>query len=412
VAAVLATLPVAVAAWPAAWRLVYVAWLIPLAELALLLAGQLHYRHRFRRARRRFSELIIQITTTGDEPRRVDEIIDQIRDYDLTMNHRVWVVTEPGRPADHPRADKVLTVPVDFAVRARNKARALEYSRLARQALGLDRDDVKVLFLDDDVSLTRGYIERAYEADYDLCQGVIAPRTAYAVRPLAHFFVSHADDLRTHACLVYCSVFQGILSRPLHVHGEGLAVTGRAERLITWDHPVVASEDLAFGQLARRHGLSWGWFHEYAEVTSPWTMGDFLIQRNRWIWGDIHAIGHRSVLPLSGALLVSAKYIFGILGLACSVAGLYLRATGRVPGTSAIVGYAKVSVLSWTGLLFACGWIGASSPHAGRDDDSRLLGGVLAVVLLPVSAILTFSAVIISLAQGDPRTFRTIKKTR
>jgi len=33
--------------------------------------------------------------------------------------------------------------------------------------------------------------------------------------------VSHADDIRTHACLVYCSVFQGILGRPLHVPGKG-----------------------------------------------------------------------------------------------------------------------------------------------------------------------------------------------
>jgi hypothetical protein len=37
---------------------------------------------------------------------------------------------------------------------------------------------------------------------------------------------------------------------------------------------------------------------------------------------------------------------------------------------------------------------------------------VLAVVMLPVSATLTFAAMLISLAQGDSRTFRTIRKTR
>jgi hypothetical protein len=41
--------------------------------------------------------------------------------------------------------------------------------------MGLDGDDIKVLFLDDDVSLTQNYIERAFAADYDLCQGVITP---------------------------------------------------------------------------------------------------------------------------------------------------------------------------------------------------------------------------------------------
>jgi hypothetical protein len=405
-------LPAAVVLCRPAWSLIYVAWMLPLAELALLLAGQIHYRFRYREAPGRFRELIIQVTTIGAEPGRVNEIIGQIRGFDLAMDYQVWVVTEPGRPAEYPMADKVLVVPANFTVKARKKARALEYSRLERRAMVLDRDDVKVLFLDDDVSLTRGYIERAFAADYDLAQGVITPRTAYGLRPFGHFAVSHADDFRTHACLVYCSVFQGVLSRPLHVHGEGLTVTGRAEGLITWDHPVVASEDLAFGQRARGHGLRWGWFHEYTEVTSPWSVNDFLIQRNRWIWGDLHAIRHRSVLPLSGALLVSAKYVSGILGLACSVAGLYLRATGRVPPTSDFLNYAKLSVLCWAGLLFVCGWIGASSDHAGRDGDSRLISGVLAVVMLPVSATLTFAAMLISLAQGDSRTFRTIRKTR
>ncbi len=411
-AILLLLLPVTVLLYRPAWSLVYVAWMLPLAELGLLLAGQINYRLRYREAPGKFRELIIQVTTTGAEPDRVNEIIGQIRGYDLMMDYQIWVVTEPDRPADYDLADKVLVVPASFTVTARNKARALEYSRLARSAMLLDRDDVKVLFLDDDVGLTQSYIERAFAADYDLSQGVITPRTAYSLRPFGHFAVSHADDFRTHACLAYCSVFQGLLSRPLHVHGEGLAVTGRAERLITWDYPLVASEDLAFGQRARHYGLRWGWFHEYAEVTSPWSLGDFLIQRNRWIWGDIHAIRHRSVLPLGGALLVSAKYVSGVLGLACSAAGIYLRATGRVPPTSGILDYAKLSVLCWTAVFFACGWIGASSAHAGRDGDSRLLSGVVAVLMLPVSSILTFAAVVISLAQGDPRTFRTIRKTR
>jgi hypothetical protein len=412
VAVLLILLPVTVLLYRPAWSLVYVAWMLPLAELVLLAAGHVHYRFGFREAPGKFRELIMQVTTTGTESSRVNEIIEQIRRYGLTMDYQLWVVTEPGQRADYPLADKVLIVPAEFTVTARNKARALEYSRLARAAMGLDRDDVKVLFLDDDVSLTRSYIERAFAADYDLAQGVIAPRTAYSLRPFGHFVVSHADDFRTHACLIYCSVFQGILRRPLHVHGEGLAVTGRAERLITWDYPLVASEDLAFGHRARLHGLTWGWFHEYAEVTSPWSLRDFLIQRNRWIWGDVHAVKHRSVLPLSGALLVSAKYLIGIVGLACSAAGLYLRATGRVPPTSPVLDYAKLSVLCWTAVFFACGWIGASSAHGGRDSDSRLLSGVLAVLMLPLSATLLFAAVVISLAQGDPRTFRTIRKTR
>jgi putative flippase GtrA len=401
-------------AWPPMRYLVFAAWMMPLVELALLVTGQVWFRFGYREAPSgTFTQLIIQVTTAGHEHGRVSEIIRQVRDYRLEMDYQVWVVTEPGSRTDYPLADLVLTVPPDFSARSAKKARALEYSRRVRVSMGLDRADVKILFNDDDVSLTRGYIERAFAADYDICEGIVTPRTCYAVRPFGHFAISHADDIRTHACLVYCSVFQGILNRPVHVHGEGMTVTGKAERMVTWDIPLIASEDLAFGQRAARvKGLRWGWFHEYAEVTSPWSLRDFMIQRSRWLWGDIHAIGHRDVMPLSAALMVASKYIVGILGLTYSAAGLYLRATGRIPATSPILSYAKLSILSWVGVIFACGWIGASSETSARNNDSRLLAGVVAVLMMPITVALTFAAVIVPLAEGDPRTFRVIRKTR
>jgi putative flippase GtrA len=399
--------------WPDSRWLVYAAWMMPMVELFFLLIGQMVFRLRFREALPgTFTELIIQITTAGREHARVTEIIEQIRSYRLPMNYRIWVVTEPGHREDYLLADRVLVVPERFAARSGKKARALEYSRRVRESLGLDRPDVKIVFNDDDVTLTRGYIERAFAADYDICEGVVTPRTHYAVRPFGHFLTSHADDIRTHACLVYCSVFQGILGRPVHVHGEGMVVTGAAERIVTWDWPVIASEDLVFGQRAVAAGLRWGWFHEYAEVTSPWTLRDYLIQRQRWLWGDIHAIRYRAVMSASAAALVLVKYAAGVLALVCSAAGLWLRLTGKIPSTAGVLDYAKLSLLAWVAVFFACGWIGAGSSVEGRPSDSRMLAGVMAVVMAPASLMLTFAALAIPLIQGDPRTFRTIRKTR
>ena len=64
---------------------------------------------------------------------------------------------------------------------------------------------MKVIFNDDDVTLTKGYIERAFAADYDICEGVVTPRR-YGLRPGA-FLTSPptTPPLR----VVYCSVFQG-----------------------------------------------------------------------------------------------------------------------------------------------------------------------------------------------------------
>lgn len=404
---------VLVTEWPPARLLVYAAWMMPMLELALLAVGQAWFRWRFRVAPEgKFRHAIIQVTTKGAEYERVSEIIAQTRSYRLSMDYQIWVVLEPGHRTDYPQADRVAVVPKGFTARSAHKARALEYSRRVRESLGYDRSDVKIIFNDDDVTLTKGYIERAFAADYDICEGVVTPRTSYGLRPWGHFLTSHADDIRTHACLVYCSVFQGIFRRPLHVHGEGMVVTGRAEAAVTWDWPVLASEDLVFGHKAARAGFSWGWFHEYAEVTSPWSIRDFITQRERWLWGDIHAMRHREALPPLGSLMVAGKYVAGVLALVCSASGLYLRFSGAIPATSQVFEYAKVSVVAWVAVFFACGWIGASAAQARGSDDSRLLSAVLAVVMVPVSLLLTFAAIAVPLVQGDPRAFKTIRKTR
>jgi hypothetical protein len=94
-----------------------------------------------------------------------------------------------------------------------------------------------------------------------------------------------------------------------------------------------------------------------------------------------------------------------------------LRLTGRIPATAGILAYAKLSILAWTGVFFACGWIGASARDAAADDagrtgDSRLLSGVLAVLASPASLLLTLAAILVPLMQGNPRSFAVIAKTR
>jgi hypothetical protein len=394
--------------------LIYAVWLVPLAELALLVAGQAHFHLRFRRTRRgQFRLLIIQITTTGNEAPRVNEIIGQIHGYHLRMPYEIWVVTEPWgdvcTPEGYPGARHVMVVPASFKARSEKKARALEYSRQQRTLRGLDGADVKILFNDDDVTPTRSYVNTAFTADYDVCEGITVPRIHYSTGPLAHFIASHVDDTRTRGCLTYCSVFQGIIGKPLWVHGEGLTATGAAERLVTWDWPVFASEDLTFGQNAAKLGLRWGWFHDYVELTSPWDRKDFFIQRKRWTWGNVHAISRRDVLPLSRALPLAAKYALDATIVLLSLAGIVLRFTGYLPPGSTIYDASKLAVLSWLLMFFYCGWVAAEQkPNA----DSRLLHATAAALLSPVSSMLAFVVLVIAVWQGNPRTFQMIRKTR
>jgi Glycosyl transferase family group 2 len=397
------------------WRpAIYVVWLVPLGELGLMLLGKVHYQLRFRRAPRGlFRLLLIQITTTGNEAVRVNEIIAQMRGYDLRMPLQIWVVTEPWgavtAQAGYPGADRVIVVPEAFTARSERKARALEFSRQVRGLLGLDTADVKILFNDDDVTPTENYIKTAFAALYDVCEGVTVPRVHYSTGPLAHFFASHVDDTRTRGCLTYCSVFQGIIGKPLWVHGEGLTATGEAERIVTWDWPVFASEDLTFGQNAAKMGLRWGWFHDYVELTSPWGVKDFFTQRKRWTWGNIHAISHRDVLPLSRAIPLAAKYALDASIVVLSVVGISLRFAGYLPPGSPVYDVSKLAILSWMLMFFYCGWVAAEHKPT---SDSRLLHATIAALLSPVSSILAFLVLVITVIQGNPRTFEVIRKTR
>jgi hypothetical protein len=391
---------------------VYAVWLVPLGELVLLGAGQYYYRFRFRRAPGKFRLLILQITTTGEEQARVNEIIASVRGYRLPMRHEVWVATEPGHENCYPEADRVIVVPADFWAHSQRKARALEYTRRLRAADGLGRADVKILYNDDDVLPTRQYILTAFDADYDVCEGITAPRTEYGTIPAGHLVASHADDVRARQCLIYCSVFQGLLGQPLNVHGEGLTVTGAAEQLVTWDYPVFASEDLVFGQNAAKLGLRWGWFCESVELTSPWTLREFFVQRKRWLWGDLHAITRRDVLPRSRAAVIAGKYLADSLVFLISTAGLALRLTGELPPASPLYGAARLALLTWLGVFFAAGWISAGGSVDGRNDDSRLLAALTAVLFSPLSCLVTAAGLAWPLIAGNPRTFEVIRKTR
>ena len=374
-------------------------WLVPLVGALMAVAGVARAISTRHREFWPFSGmLIIQITTIGNEE-TVNEIIRRIRDYHLTISHRIWVVTEPWARATYPRADEVIVVPEEFRCRASYKARALEYSRRLRQQRGLDDAAVKVLFVDDDSLPTKRYIERAYRADYDVCEGIPTPRIGYGR------WLSHMDDLRVINCLSVCSLFQGF-GHPIHVHGEGLCVRASAEAVVTWDHPIFASEDLVFGQLAAANGQTWGFIWEYINITSPFTWKDFVRQRRRWLWGNIHAI--RYILPLRVSILLVAQYLFGLLTFLLSTAGIVLVLTGRIRLPSEVTALLWFSLSLWLGAFVVSGVISSSGGSAS------LIKRVKDVVIAPLLALVTSAVAVgiwfVALFEGNPRRFDVIEK--
>ncbi len=398
---------------------------IPLVELMLMVIGYVCMRGGYQYEPGRFKRLVIQITTVGKEPDLVRETVAAIRAYELTMPYEIWVVLEPGHDEFYPLADRVIPVPSWFRCKAVDKARALEFSRLIRARLGWNTAETKILFVDDDTLPTRAYVTKAYGGDYDLCQGVTVVNRHYATRPWTHFLLSHLDNIRARNCTIYCSCTQGITGKPLFVHGEGLCVTGLVEDVITWNHPIIASDDLVFGTNAAHAGFSWGYFHEYIQLVSPWSLMDYWKQRKRWTWGNFTAIRRRDILPLSVAIPKAVKYGMGVLSICASGVGGVLLAMGvtKVPPQAHTVFW--TSFTAWFASYGLMGWIN-SGGEANRQRFSgrgrvmsararflafRLTQTLVAVVLCVPASVMPAVVIVGSALSGKPKRFVTIAKT-
>ncbi len=395
--------------------LLFAFFLIPTVEVLLMILGAAWARWLYLRAPGKFTHLIIQITSVGREPELVQRTVNELRGYGLPMSYEVWVVIEPGHFIDYENADRVVVVPRDFECQPIDKARALEYTRRLRADLGLNRPDVKILLVDDDTLPSKTYVRRAFEGDYDVCQGVTVPNRWFAVGGWRHFLLSHLDNIRTRNCLIYCSCTQGVLQRPLFVHGEGLCITGRAEEIVTWDRPIVASDDLVFGTNAAHLGLSWGYFHAAIQLVSPWTFRESLNQRWRWTWGNFDAIADRDIVPFWPAMFKAAKYAIGFASVIASSTGAILLLTGIAKVPPQVHKVFLVSLVLWFVSYGLCGWINAGgAPNRQLHSRSywwRRIGQcLLATILTPVTALAPVLIIGASVLRGRPRKFVMITK--
>lgn len=383
-------------------RLILVLWLYPLVEFTWMVVGL--GRARWTHAHHMDSgatEAIIQITTVGNYV-TVNDIIEAVHGYDLPFPYAFWVVVEPGVANHYVGADEVIVVPEDFSCLASYKARAQEYSRRVRQARGLDRDDVKIIMLDDDSLPTAKYFRDVFNADFDVCEGVLTPRRGYGR------FLTHCDDLRTFSCLVVCSFWQGF-GHPIWIHGEGLCIRGSAEAAVTWNFPVIASEDLTVGQNAVERGLKWGFVWEYVQLTSPWTWTDFIKQRRRWIWGNVYAVRH-GLLPPFATGVIAFRWVMGAITEVLVTAALVLVPLRIWRPSSSLAWAVFASLLAWLGTFVAACWIG--SKDDGASLGRRILNTAVGTLLAPVTSFLTFYVLIWSLIKGDPKSFEVIAKAK
>lgn len=262
----------------------YIIWLAFTPYTVFLLFGILRVRRSLRPLRNDPTKFIVQITTNGNAPSSVARIIETLRSYELNFPYQSWVITEDYDLTEYD-SDVTLRVPHGYTTPKGSgaKARALCYARSVRINRGLVGDNTKLLLLDDDSIPSKEYMEDAYHSDFDIAQGIIAPRIDYGKSLLA----SIRDNTRTSDCIALCSYFNAHGNARI-VHGEGLMVRSNVEVAIGWDFGQCLAEDLVFGRRATRK-FRFGFINAFIEIAPPRTWRDFLVQRRRWLWGMITA---------------------------------------------------------------------------------------------------------------------------
>jgi Glycosyl transferase family group 2 len=337
--------------------------------------------------------LIVQITTIGNPT--VNEIIRRIRALGLSLPFQIWVVVdEPYREELGYDPDRLIAVPREFRTQAAKfKARALEYARLFRMKM-VERGELtayKVLYLDDDSCPTKQFIEDSWYKNVDLLEGMICPGNRYGS------LGSILDNIRTFTCMTVCSFFQGT-SHPVWIHGESMTVSDRVDREISWDKPLVASEDLAYGQDAVAKGYKMWFTYSRVNITSPLSLKDFVRQRRRWIWGNFHAIRELLTVPQKVKLLFF--YFNALFMMPVSIVAILLL----------LLGYIQVPSVVYALTLGGFGFWLAVWGIAGYLARFKLQDAAVSVAMALVSSMFDFGITVVALSQGPPKRFEVIRK--
>jgi cellulose synthase/poly-beta-1,6-N-acetylglucosamine synthase-like glycosyltransferase len=162
--------------------------------------------------------------------------------------------------------------------------------------------------------------------------------------------------------------------------------------------------------------MSWGFFHEYIQLTSPWTWKAYFKQRRRWMWGNIHAIMHRDVLPLGPAIRISARYFLSLYTFIASAFAIGLIHEHEIQPPQWAFMLFWLSLLAWAANFALSGWINAGVREKGQTAlrfwANRLWQTVMAVVLGPFTATWTIVALVSTIYMGNPKSFEVIAKTK
>ena len=259
--------------------------------------------------------ILFQITSKKCPP-IVYDVVKRIAEVSRNLgysNYRIDVVSDQEATVDD--ANMIL-VPRSYQTknRARFKSRALQYAVEYRRLRHENASGAWILHLDEESFITRQTL-------VSVLKYLGGPNPALVsegpiIYPNKMFDVGitrYSESLRPYTC--YNCVSQMTSSVPLNMHGSNLLVRADIEDAIGWDFEGLgASEDQRFGhEVWRKMGSVFGWHGGLLEEQPPLTVSDFIVQRRRWLLGNI-ANARKGKLPWSkrvNSVVQTASWIVG-----------------------------------------------------------------------------------------------------
>jgi beta-1,4-mannosyltransferase len=237
-------------------------------------------------------------------------------------------------------------VPTDYQTpnRTRYKSRALHYAVEQRRERGLNDQETWIFHLDEESFVTEQTVRAIL--DYIHHPGARPIASGPIVYPnewdKCSFLAKVMESVRVYTC--YQCVSWMTSSVPIYMHGSNLLVRADVEDAVGWDFGVTSSEDQRFAQEASVRIKSAGvrgvgedqefafaarwkfkddrifdWHGGVLEEQPPFTVGDFIKQRQRWFMGNLSNLRYARI-PRRIKLVLATRQGIWALGFAGAIA--------------------------------------------------------------------------------------------
>ncbi|MBN1682494.1 hypothetical protein JW865_02955 [Candidatus Bathyarchaeota archaeon] len=386
--------------------LVLLSWSLPILYVIMAFFGYVNGKHICSKNNGPPDSdlLIIQIPTIGNY-RTVNKIFYQIRNYNLPLPLKCWVIIEEGDEIKNYKADTVIVVPKNFKCLAHAKARALEYARRRRLDL-IDNFELTNNYIivqsDDDSIPSRELLIEAIYTNVDVIIGTVRPKFLGLFGLLMDYerpFV----DIRTTSFFTNNKI-------PIWGHGESTIYRGRVEQKINYEFmplngkiikevPVMGNEDMYFLHKAELNGFSLYHTLKTVSICSPVNLSDAIKQRRRWLWGNFNIVYIKRLLPFNHVIRfllchVCAFILYPISLTSPLLIWLNIIQLSSLESLMGIIGFISWYLLRFVSLVYIMGF-----KH-----------GIFGTITSKLTSALNFFVMIIGIFQGDPKKFEVIKK--